>query len=665
MNRFKQMSISLRITLGYMVMMCLLAMLGFSSVFNISKLASALQFVSGPALQASNGGSDTAFSLQAEVLKTQQILLKQIDHKKGFAEIKELHKAGQKGFSQVLESGLVDQSLLKLSAQQMDDYKSLNERALSLYIRVEKERTDLAKLTDIVLENVMVSQEDTMILIDEHYNNRLKAERYRDLDLLLSEVKTLILSRNYVLQQFFNGVEVEKQRKVMAEQYRLLEPTYQRLLVMLKNLALTEHAVNIEASLGKLLQQYEQVVNDHLAFKKVQDSSFNKAQALLSNLSKIKDQGEQKILENTHSVVSLVEQAKEFILAVVIIGLLVGVIAMLFGYRTVVKPLDAIADNLDKIGRGDGNLNVKLSEKGAKELRKLSIGFNVFVNKIKHTVIGVNDAAKNLCSQTDKLVVISDTTRTVINEQTTDTELVVEAIDQLAISTSEIAESAAHAADAAKDADAFSESGKHEVYAMIQAIRSQVEQLNNTNTVMDKLSHDSKRIGEVLSVINDIAEQTNLLALNAAIEAARAGEKGRGFAVVADEVRTLASNTQQATTTIQNVIKELQSASKEAESSVAYTLKIAEQGVIQAEKADDILKKITDAIGTINSVNMQVAAATQQQAVITQSIKENIYSVSGKSIKTSQSFDEINESIEVIIAVIDGLNGGIKQFKLN
>ncbi|MDO6595046.1 methyl-accepting chemotaxis protein [Neptuniibacter sp. 1_MG-2023] len=665
MNRFKQMSISLRITFGYMVMMCLLAMLGFSSVFNISKLASALQFVSGPALQASNGGSDTAFSLQAEVLKTQQILLKQIDPKKGFAEIKELHKEGQKGFSQVLESGLVDQSLLKLSAQQMDDYKSLNERALSLYIRVEKERSDLTKLTDIVLENVMVSQEDTMILIDEHYNSRLEAERYRDLDLLLSEVKTLILSRNYVLQQFFNGVEVEKQRKVMAEQYRLLEPTYQRLLVMLKNLALTEHAVNIEAYLGKLLQQYEQVVNDHLAFKKVQDSSFNKAQALLSNLSKIKDQGEQKILENTHSVVSLVEQAKEFILAVVIIGLLVGVIAMLFGYRTVVKPLDAIADNLDKIGRGDGNLNVKLSEKGAKELRKLSIGFNVFVNKIKHTVIGVNDAAKNLCSQTDKLVVISDTTRTVINEQTTDTELVVEAIDQLAISTSEIAESAAHAADAAKDADAFLESGKHEVYAMIQAIRSQVEQLNNTNAVMDKLSHDSKRIGDVLSVINDIAEQTNLLALNAAIEAARAGEKGRGFAVVADEVRTLASNTQQATTTIQNVIKELQSASKEADSSVVYTLKIAEQGVIQAEKADDILKKITEAIGTINSVNMQVAAATQQQAVITQSIKENIYSVSGKSIKTSESFDEINESIEVIIAVVDGLNDGIKQFKLS
>jgi methyl-accepting chemotaxis protein len=70
-------------------------------------------------------------------------------------------------------------------------------------------------------------------------------------------------------------------------------------------------------------------------------------------------------------------------------------------------------------------------------------------------------------------------------------------------------------------------------------------------------------------------------------------------------------------------------------------------------------------LGTINSVNIQVAAATQQQAVITQSIKENIYSVSGKSIKTSESFDEINESIEVIIAVVDGLNDGIKQFKLS
>ena len=61
---------------------------------------------------------------------------------------------------------------------------------------------------------------------------------------------------------------------------------------------------------------------------------------------------------------------------------------------------------------------------------------------------------------------------------------------------------------------------------------------------------------------------------------------------------------------------------------------------------------------------MQVATATQQQVNITQSIKENIYSVSYKASVTSQSFDQINESIDVIISVVDGLEKGVHQFKL-
>ncbi|WP_082800636.1 methyl-accepting chemotaxis protein [Neptuniibacter pectenicola] len=664
MNRFKQMSISLRITLGYMVMMCLLAMLGFSSVFNISKLASALQFVSGPALQAASGGSDTAFNLQREMLKAQQIFLKQVVPQTGLAEIEELHKEGLRAFAQVSQSGLVDNALLDHSITQMEAYKALSDQSLASYILVEQKRSNLASLTDLVLEHVTVTQEDTMIMIDDHYNDRLATERYRDLELVLSEIKTLVLSRNYVLQQFFNGVEVDTQQKVMVEQYRLLQPTYERSLVMLKNLALMEQANNIETSLGTLLKQYDEVVSAHLEFKKVQESAFNKAQLLLINLSKIKQQGEQKIRDNTYSVVTLVEQAKGFILTVVSTGLLVGIIAMWLSYRTVIKPIDTIANNLEQIGGGDGNLNVKLHEKGAKELSKLSIGFNVFVNKIRHTVVGVSKAVKNLSHQTDKLAAVSSATRIIITEQAGDTERVVKAIDQLALSTEDIAKSAAHAADAAKDADEFSESGKYEVHTMIQAIRSQVEQLSSTSQVMEKLSKDSKRIGDVLSVINDIAEQTNLLALNAAIEAARAGEKGRGFAVVADEVRTLASNTQEATTTINDVIKELHGATKEAETSVENALKIAKSGVTQAEKADNILRLITDAIGTINGVNMQVATATQQQVNITQSIKENIYSVSYKASVTSQSFDQINESIDVIISVVDGLEKGVHQFKL-
>nr|MRI16236.1 hypothetical protein [Vibrio cholerae] len=81
------------------------------------------------------------------------------------------------------------------------------------------------------------------------------------------------------------------------------------------------------------------------------------------------------------------------------------------------------------------------------------------------------------------------------------------------------------------------------------------ESIAGANALMTDLSSQSQRITQIVTTINKIAEQTNLLALNAAIEAARAGEYGRGFAVVADEVRSLASNTSQATSEIDNIVK--------------------------------------------------------------------------------------------------------------
>ncbi|MFY0678569.1 MAG: methyl-accepting chemotaxis protein [Neptuniibacter sp.] len=664
MKKLTTMSISLRITLGYLVMMLLLAMSGFSSVFNISKLASSLEFVSGPALQASNGGIDTAFNIQGEVLKTQQIFLKQLDHQQGLKEIHELHKKGEAGFEKVKASGLVDEALLTKSEDQIQTYTSLRDKTLTLYSEVEIEKRNLAVLTDQVLESVIVAHEDTMIFMDESLNDRRAVEKYRDIEQVLSEIKTLILSRNYSLQQFFNGDDIDKHLKIMKEEYSLLFPSYERSLIMLRNQDMGQYADDLEKNLGALFPLFDRVVELHIEFTRSQQTSFKTAQELLANLTLVKAQGEDKIKENTDSVVSLVVNAKGLIWAVVIIGLIVGVIAMFISFRTVVKPVDTIAGNLDQIGNGDGSLNVKLKESGARELSILSKGFNVFVVRIKNIVSGVSDAVNDLCQQTDNLATISDNTRSVISEQKQNTEQMVEAIDRLTVSTSEIAESAANAATAARSADEFSENGKDEVHAMINAIRKQVEQLNITSGVMEKLSKDSQRIGEVLSVIDDIAEQTNLLALNAAIEAARAGEKGRGFAVVADEVRTLASNTQQATTKIQDVISELQSASKDAVKTVANTLDIAEKGVSQAERADEILKQITNSIRTINEVNMQVAEATHQQVTITQTIKENIYSVSEKANETSNSFDDINSSVETIISVVDGLEGGVNQFKL-
>ncbi|WP_434556049.1 methyl-accepting chemotaxis protein [Sessilibacter corallicola] len=79
--------------------------------------------------------------------------------------------------------------------------------------------------------------------------------------------------------------------------------------------------------------------------------------------------------------------------------------------------------------------------------------------------------------------------------------------------------------------------------------------VESANQVTQELSDQSQKITQIVTTIASIADQTNLLALNAAIEAARAGEYGRGFAVVADEVRSLAANTSNATSEIEEIVK--------------------------------------------------------------------------------------------------------------
>src|SRR6202044_3291181 len=93
--------------------------------------------------------------------------------------------------------------------------------------------------------------------------------------------------------------------------------------------------------------------------------------------------------------------------------------------------------------------------------------------------------------------------------------------------------------------------------------------VTETSATVGLLGEDSKRISQIVTVIDEIARKTNLLALNAAIEAARAGDQGRGFAVVAGEVRRLAESTAQATGEIATMIQGIQDRTRKAIASMA------------------------------------------------------------------------------------------------
>jgi methyl-accepting chemotaxis protein len=142
-------------------------------------------------------------------------------------------------------------------------------------------------------------------------------------------------------------------------------------------------------------------------------------------------------------------------------------------------------------------------------------------------------------------------------------------------------------------------------------------------TTMDEINASSKKIGDIIGVIDGIAFQTNILALNAAVEAARAGEQGRGFAVVAGEVRNLAQRSAEAAKEIKGLIGTSVGKVEAGSRLVAEAGSTIGEVVSNAQRIADIIGEITaasgeqsDGIGQVNVAVNQLDQMTQQNAAL-------------------------------------------------
>ncbi len=346
-----------------------------------------------------------------------------------------------------------------------------------------------------------------------------------------------------------------------------------------------------------------------------------------------------------------------------VLSLAIGILIAAVIARMITRPLVSAVDAMHDLADGEGDLTRRLDADGQSELALMARNFNRFAGKVQQLVEQVARGVEDLLGEVGGVSTVVDQTQSGVHRQREQTGHVAAAIAEMTDSVAAVASSANQAAESARQADEDVQSGQVVVESTIASINVLAEQIETGVGVIDALSGDVDSIASVLGVIKGIAEQTNLLALNAAIEAARAGEQGRGFAVVADEVRTLANRTQESTREIESMIERLHAQARAAVDTIDLGRQKAAASVEQASRAGIAFGEITDSVSTISSMNLQIAAAAEQQSAVAAEISRNVTGITDIADSNAEAAERLAGSSDRLAKIADRLRELVAHFR--
>ncbi|MGG6135321.1 methyl-accepting chemotaxis protein [Pantoea allii] len=324
-------------------------------------------------------------------------------------------------------------------------------------------------------------------------------------------------------------------------------------------------------------------------------------------------------------------------LGLVQIPLAIILLLVLLGFmRAMMKRLSMLNQNIEALSTGGADLTQRLPASNSPEFNAVAQSFNHFISYLQGLMQQVGSSALAISAASREIASGNTNLSSRTEDQASSIVETAASMEQLTGTVRQNADNATHANQLAGEASKVAARGTEVVRQVV--------------TTMGVIHHSSRKVVDIISVIDSIAFQTNILALNAAVEAARAGEQGRGFAVVASEVRNLAQRSANSAREIKKLIEE----------SVANI----DAGSQLVEQAGQTMDELVQGVSSVTTLMSEIMAASREQSMGIEQVNVAITQLDGTTQQNAVLVEEVSSAAQAMEAQSLQLEQVVQSFKL-
>jgi methyl-accepting chemotaxis protein len=366
-------------------------------------------------------------------------------------------------------------------------------------------------------------------------------------------------------------------------------------------------------------------------FMKLWVAAYRDTREVIDKLIELKIEDGRKILEQQTKDVAATNL---LLLVMLIVSLCIGAVITITLSKSVSGPVKKGLAFAELLAQGNFLERIDLDQKD--ELGQLGKALNSSADNLERLVSEIINGSQNLVRAVEEIASGNENLSQRTSEQASSLEEIAATVEETNASTRQNASNANEANKLSEASSSLAVEGGHIVEKAVLSI--------------GEINNSSKKISEIITMINDISFQTNLLALNAAVEAARAGDQGRGFAVVAGEVRNLAQRSAGAAKEIGTLIKD--------------SISKIDEGTDLVNKSGDALKNIIMSAKQVKDIISEIAASSDEQSRGIEQITISVSEMDNMTQQNAALVEETAAASEEMSNQAQELLSLVQQFKI-